>query len=255
MKALIVDDEMLARKRIKILLSEVPAVAQVEECSNGASAIEKIEEYRPDVLFLDVNMQDMNGFQVLQNLTVSPKPIVVFVTAYDYYALKAFDFDAFDFLLKPFKDERFFKTMNRVLKIDKKEADYDFEKRIKELLDLHQINQSRESLSQKLPIKLGNRTILVEVTKIHYISASGYYAEIFVDDHKYLIRESLNNLEEILDEKCFFRVHRSTIVNLNFIEEIVHSDYAEIDVRMKDKKLIRVSKSQKKEFLKKLGLR
>ena len=255
MKALIVDDEMLARKRIKSLLSEVPAVAEVEECSNGASAIEKIDEFRPDVLFLDVNMQDMNGFQVLQNVTVSPKPIVIFVTAYDYYALKAFDFDAFDFLLKPFKDERFFKTMNRVLKIDKKEADYDFEKRIKELLDLHQLNQSRESLPQKLPIKLGNKTILVEISKICYVSASGYYAEIFVDDNKYLIRESLNNLEEILDEKRFFRVHRSTIVNLDFIQEIVHSDYAEIDVRMTDKKLIRVSKSQKKEFLKKLGLR
>ena len=117
MKALVIDDEELARKRVMKLLEAVPEIEVIGECSNGKIAIDSINGLQPDLVFLDINMKDMNGFEVLQNVTISPKPIVVFVTAYDNYALKAFDVDAFDFLLKPFKDQRFFRTIDKVLRI------------------------------------------------------------------------------------------------------------------------------------------
>lgn len=255
MKALIVEDELFARQRIVKLLNEIDWVSHIEEVGTGEGAIEKIESFEPDLLFLDVNLQDMTGFDVLQQINLDPKPIVVFVTAHDYYAHKAFDMDAFDFLLKPFKNERFFKTMNKVSKMTKSQANHQFDKRMEELIQLHEKMTRKESGTSKLPIKLGNRTLLIDVEHITYITASGYYAEIFTADNKYLTRESLNNLIELLDERQFFRVHRSHIINLKYVQEIVHSDYSEVDVRMKDKKLIRVSKAQKKKFLTKIGLK
>lgn len=199
-------------------------------------------------------MKDMNGFEVLQKITITPKPIVVFVTAYDNYALKAFDVDAFDFLLKPFKDQRFFRTIEKVLKISKSEAESNFEKRIMELFNLYNSNSGNKEIVSKFLVKQGNKTILINPTDIMYIQASGYYAEIFVESKKYMLRESLNNLFEGLDEAIFFRIHRSSIVNLNHVKEIVHSDFSEIDARMSDNKLLHISKSHKKDFLEKIGL-
>lgn len=255
MKVLIIEDELFARQRILKLLQEVDWVNEVNESGSGREALEHIKKHEPDLLFLDVNLQDMTGFEVLQQIEVNPKPIVIFVTAHDFHAHKAFDFDAFDFLLKPFKNERFHKTMEKVSKISKAEANDQFDRRVKELIRLHELKNKKENGTQKLPIKIGNKTLLIEVEKINYIEASGYYAEIFVDGRKFLTRESLNNLSEILDENQFLRIHRSHIINLNFVQEIVHSEYSEVDVRMKDQQLFRVSKSQKKEFFEKIGLK
>lgn len=196
----------------------------------------------------------MNGFEVLKNVEISPKPIVIFVTAYDNYALKAFDVDAFDFLLKPFKDDRFFKTINKVLKTTRTEANSNFEKRLMEFFHQYSKEGTRLNAVSKIPVKQGNKTSLVDPAYIMYILASGYYAELYVKSKKYVLRESLNNLEEILDTNLFVRIHRSTIVNLHFVEEIVHSEYSEIDARMTDGKLLHVSKSHKKDFLEKIGI-
>lgn len=254
MKALVVDDEALARKRILNLLDEVSKIEVLGECSNGKSAIAQINSLKPDLLFLDISMKDMNGFQVLQNITISPKPIVVFVTAYDNYALKAFDVDAFDFLLKPFRDDRFFKTIQKVLKITQREAQSNFDGRVRDLFRAFSAEQEKAEFKVKLPVRLGNKTILLDPSHISYVLAAGYYAEIYAEDKKYLLRESLNNLDGFLNNNQFFRIHRSAIVNLNHIKEILHSDYAEVDVKMKDNKLLRISKSHKKEFFKKLGI-
>ena len=134
MRALVIDDEELARPRILNLLEEVPSIEVVGECSNGKTAIKQINQEKPDLIFLDINMKDMNGFEVLQKVEIHPKPVVIFVTAYDTYATRAFDVEAFDFLLKPFKDQRFFKTIDRVLKTCRTEADGLFEKRFREML-------------------------------------------------------------------------------------------------------------------------
>lgn len=254
MRALVIDDEELARRRVLNLLEDVKEIEVIGQCSNGKTAIKCINKEKPDLVFLDINMKDMNGFEVLQRVEITPKPIVIFVTAYDNYALKAFDVDAFDFLLKPFKDQRFYRTIEKVLKTTRNEAESNFEKRMVEFF--HEYSQGNTTLNSvsKIPVKQGNKTALVDPKDILYILASGYYAEIYTEDKKYVLRESLNNLEEILDENVFTRVHRSTILNLNYVKEIIHSDYSEIDAKMKDDKLLRISKSHKKEFLEKIGI-
>lgn len=254
MKALVIDDEELARRRIVNLLEDIQEIELIGECSNGKTALEKINLLKPDLIFLDINMKDMNGFEVLKQVDISPKPIVIFVTAYDNYALKAFDVEAFDFLLKPFKDERFYKTIKKVLKTTRKEANSNFEQRLMEFFHEYSHGSNLLNSVAKIPVKQGNRTALVDPMEIMYIQASGYYAELYVKGKKYVLRESLNNLAETLNDKNFIRIHRSTIVNLNFVEEIVHSDYSEIDAKMSDGKLLHVSKSHKKEFLEKIGI-
>ncbi|MFV8226561.1 LytR/AlgR family response regulator transcription factor [Christiangramia aquimixticola] len=254
MRALIIDDEELARKRVSNLLEEVDEIEVIGECSNGRNAIERINSDKPDLVFLDINMKDMNGFEVLKKVEIAPKPVIIFVTAYDNYALKAFDAEAFDFLLKPFKDERFFKTIKKVLETSKPEAEENFEKRLVEFFHLYSGGNLKLNAVSKIPVKQGNRTSLVDPKDIMYIQASGYYAEIYTSEKKFVLRESLNNLAGILENASFIRIHRSTIVNLNFVHEIVHSDYSEIDARMTDGKLLHVSKSHKKEFFEKIGI-
>lgn len=254
MKALIIDDEVLARKRILNLLEEVPQIEVLGECSNGKTAISKINSLKPELVFLDISMKDMNGFEVLQNIESSPKPIVIFVTAYDNYAIQAFDVDAFDFLLKPFRDERFMKTIKKVLETSSGEAEKNFEKRLKELFTLYSPGEAKPDPIKKLPVKQGNKTFLLNPSEINYIIASGYYAEIYGEGKKFLLRESLSNLADFLNSMSFFRIHRSVIINLDYVKEIVHSDNSEVDVRMKDNKLLRISKNHKKEFFQKLGI-
>lgn len=254
MKALIIDDEVLARRRIINLLEEMQEVEVLGESSTGRAAIKQINELKPQLIFLDINMKDMNGFEVLNKIDKDVKPIVIFVTAYDNYASKAFDVEAFDFLLKPFKDERFFRTMNKVLNISRSEVNSNFDKRIKELFKIYSTESQQKIHPLKIPVKQGNKTILIEPIDILYIIASGYYAEIFTSGKKFVLRESLNNLEQILDDKIFLRVHRSTILNINKIKEIVHSEFSEIDARMMDDKLLHISKSNKKQFLEKIGM-
>lgn len=224
------------------------------ECSNGKAAISDINQMKPDLIFLDINMTDMSGFEVLRKVKISPKPIVVFVTAYDNYALKAFDVDAFDFLLKPFKDQRFFRTIEKVRKISKSQAEVNFEKHMVELFNFYKNKSQKSGSLNKLPIKQGNKTFLIDPAEIMYIRSSGYYAEIFAGNKKYLLRESLRKLCEILDSNIFVRIHRSSIVNLQHVKEIAHSEFSEIDVRMTDNALIHVSKSYRVEFLEKIGL-
>lgn len=256
MDAIIVDDELLARERIVHLLKERKEIQVVRQCSSGKSALSAVKDLNPDIVFLDIDMKDMNGIQVLENLDVSPKPIVIFVTAYDRYALKAFDFEAFDFLLKPFTATRFFKTIDKIIErslLEKSKREIEFDTKLKYLLKQYNPQFGEDSL-HKLPIKKGNRTTLINVPDINYIIASGYYAEIFIGEKKHLIRESLSNLISSLDGRTFIRIHRSAIINLEYVKEIIHSDYSEVDVRMKDNKLIRISKSRKKEFLQKVGI-
>lgn len=255
MKILIVDDELLARERVVTVIKKMDFPIEIKESSSGKDAISKINEFQPDLLFLDIDLKDMNGFEVLKKIKGKQKPVVVFITAHDAYALQAFDAEAFDFLLKPFKNDRLIKTVEKVKKISKAEANHQFETRLNELYEMFNTSRLSPSENQKLPIKIGNKTLLIETSTIQYISASGYYAEIYVEDKKYLLRESLFNLTEMLDPNSFFRVHRSAIINKNYIQEIIHCDYAQIDIRMKNKKIISVSKAQKKDFLKKLGLK
>lgn len=249
MDVIVIDDEAIARQRMVNLCKSVSSMNVVKECSKGEEAIREINHYRPDLIFLDIRMKDISGFDVLKEINQAPKPIIVFVTAFDEYALQAFEFNAFDFLLKPFKDERFHQMLEKVKNLTQNEIDLAFEKKLHKLFELNV-----QGKCSKLPIKQKGKIVLIELDEIRYICADGYYAEIFTDRKKYVIRETLNNLSELLNENIFHRVHRSTIVNIDFIQEIVSSDFAEIDVKMKDNELFRVSKSHKKDFLQKIGI-
>src|SRR5690606_7254384 len=161
--------------------------------------------------------------------------------------------EALDFLLKPFKDQRFFRTIDRVLKTSTSEADATFQQRFVELFNLYNVKSERITSPAKFLIKQGNKTVLINPLDIMYITSSGYYAELFVESKKYLLRETLSKLCEELDKTAFFRIHRSCIVNLNYVKEIVHSSFSEIDAKMTDNKLLRISKSHRNEFLEKIG--
>jgi len=252
MKTIIVDDEAFARQRILHLLKNIEEVEIVAECNNGTSAINLINQLEPDLVFLDINIRDMDGFQVLEQISSPKRPVVIFVTAHDDFALKAFEFEAFDYLVKPFKEERFYKTVHKVLDQKPKITPSDFKSELKSLMK--SLGLTDEKYLQKLAIKQGNKTSIIATHTIKYILASGVYAEIYTDEGKYVHRESLNSLENLLDPSTFFRAHRSSIINLGAVKEIVHSDFSEIDVRMVDNRLISVSKPLKKELMEKLGI-
>lgn len=254
MKVLIVDDEQLSRKRLRLLLEDSDFKFEIEESSNGNAAISKIDAYKPQLVFLDINLKDMTGFDVLKKIKLHPKPLVIFVTAYDYHAIKAFEVNAFDFLLKPFKDARFYGALEKVKNQIISGGNRSYEKQLQNIIEQIGAGSVSDNYITKLPVKQGKKTILVNIELIHLITGSGYYSEIITAKKKYLIRESLKNLIKILNPKQFHRIHRSTIINLDFIDEIIHSDFSETDVKMSDGTTFHVSKSNKKDFFNKLGI-
>lgn len=199
--ALIIDDEAAARSELHFLLDETARVAKIEEASSAREGVEKIISFRPDVLFLDINMPKTSGLTIAKGLTkVKRPPVVVFVTAYSEYALKAFNVDAVDYLLKPVETDRLETALNRV------------EKRLKER---HAI-----TAQPKLPVKKSGKSLFVPLADIYYIEAKDDYACIHTKDNHYLYSSSLSSLEEMLDPKRFVRVHRAYIVNLLCVSEI-----------------------------------
>ena len=253
--ALIVDDEFLARRRIHNLLKGFSEIEVIGNCKTGLDAIDKIESLNPDLVFLDINLKNMTGFEVLERINNEVPPVVIFITAYDEFALKAFEFFAFDYLLKPYSEERFQESTIRAIKLIKKGDLSLSEKKLRSLLSQIKIQEKpAQSGKETFPIKLGNKVTFIKALDVKYITASGYYAEIHTTAKKYLLRESLKNLINDLGPMVFIRVHRSTILNTEFIEELLTSSYGEVDVKMKDGKVFRVSKSYKKEFLQKMGI-
>ncbi|WP_298237513.1 response regulator transcription factor [uncultured Algibacter sp.] len=255
-KAIIIDDEFLARKRVSNLLNDIKEIDLIEECSSGKDAINAILTEKPDLIFLDIQITDMTGFDVLKQIDESVMPLIIFITAFDEFALKAFDFFAFDYLLKPFKDERFFQSTNKVIDLYSTNKSDGLNKKINNLLKYIENPNADffETKKSKLAIKANGKISFIEKNDIKYIQASGYYAEIFTDQKKYLLRESLNSLLDQLKSFKFIRIHRSTIINSSLIKEVLYSNYGEIDVKMEDEKLFRISKTHKKEFQKKMGI-
>ena len=256
---LIIDDESLARQRLQNLVLEIPELKILDLCSTGKSAIEKINQLQPDLIFLDIKLKDMNGFDIIEQIETKKTPLIIFVSAYDEFALKAFDYFAFDYLLKPFKDERFYKTISNAINHFKHDEFVHFENKLNNLIDFVKKEDTngtevKSQVKDKLAIKLGNKVSFLEMKEIKYIVASGYYAEIFTEEKKHLLRESLTNLTEKLDPNQFIRIHRSTIININSISELIHSNYGEIDLKTTDNKLFRISKSYKKDFQNLMGI-
>lgn len=226
-RVLIVDDEPAARSRIRRLLKDEPDVDVVGESSDGASAVSAVASLKPDVLFLDIQMPESDGFDVLERLPSDKRPLVVFVTAYDQYALKAFEVHALDYLLKPFDAERFRASFTRVR--DRLAHDQRTDVRLVRSLideiragraDLERLVKGEPRHLERIMVRSSGKITFVKVADLDWLEASGNYVRLHTARGSHLIRETLSNLESRLDPHQFVRIHRSTIVNLDRVKEM-----------------------------------
>jgi two-component system LytT family response regulator len=244
-RTLIVDDERLARQELRNLLAEHKHIEVIEEASNAIEAKDKIEEHRPDLVFLDIQMPGQNGFELLEELDYTPE--VIFVTAYDEYALKAFEVSALDYILKPVEDTRLAESLGRATK--------EIEKRKKQAND-DGLTLSNETLTDtdQVFVKDGDRCWFVTLSDIRLFESEGNYVRVYFDDNKPLILRSLNNLDKRLDGKSFFRANRKHIINLKWIENIETWFNGGLLVILKDGKKIEISRRQAVKFKEKMSL-
>jgi two-component system, LytTR family, response regulator len=216
-RTLIVDDEPLARLRVRELLANEADVEIVGEAPDGPTAVSLVRELRPDLLFLDIQMPELDGFDVLEQIGPRPIPAVVFVTAYDRFAVRAFEAHALDYLLKPFDDERFAGALQRVREQLRQHDAGDLERRVRELLS--DVRGGASHL-ERLAVQSGARSILIPIDEIDWLEAEGKYVRVHAREHAYLIRDTLRRLESALDPARFLRIHRSIIVNVGRIREV-----------------------------------
>lgn len=230
LRVLVVDDESLARRNLSVLLGRDPDVASVTECASGRNAIKIVRESKPDVLFLDVQMPEYDGFDVLELLGVDLPPAIVFVTAYQEYALRAFEAGALDYLLKPFDDAQFNRALNRA----------------KERVEHYASPQPRRA--ERLVVKDRGKVLFVHVSKIDWIEAVGYYACLHVGDETHVLRRTLSELARDLGEEGFFRIHRSIIVNVDRILGLELQDGGEYEIVLASKTRLPLSRRSRKRF-------
>jgi two-component system, LytTR family, response regulator len=217
MRVVLVDDEPLALRRLRTMLAEHADVDCVAECEDAGAAVDVVRTTRPDVVFLDVHMPEIDGFQVLEMLQGTPPPIVIFVTAHAQYAIKAFDADAADYLLKPFDAKRLAKALDRARSALAANRENGVSG---ELLDLVASLRGRSKYVERIAVPIGRRTVFVRTDAIDWIEADGNYLHLHVGRQRYVIRSGIGALEGQLDPARFARVHRSAIANLNRIEEL-----------------------------------
>jgi len=233
-RALVVDDESLARRNLTVLLRRDPDIGSVAERGSGLEAIEEIRKSRPDLLFLDVQMPECGGFDVLELLGRDVPPTVIFVTAYDEYALRAFEAGALDYLLKPFDDARFRRALSRAK--DK----------------LAHYAQSRPA--KRLVVKSRGQVLFLDAADIDWIEAAGYYACLHVGTDTHILRRTLSELEKDLGEEKFTRIHRSIIVNLERIRALELQSGGEYEVVLKSKVRLPLSRRFRKGLQDRLGV-
>ena len=224
-RTLIVDDESLARERIRDMLAGHPQIEILAECANGRDAIEAIQSLSPDLVFLDVEMPGIDGFGVLEALQPERIPTIIFVTAYDQYAVRAFEVYALDYLLKPFDQERFEKALDRAKTQLTSERSEDLNRRI--LNALEEI-KTRPVHLERLVIKMNGHVFFIKAEEIDWLEAEGNYVRLHAGKESYLLRDTISALESQLDPKKFIRVHRSAIVNIDRITELqpwFHGEY------------------------------
>lgn len=256
-RAIIVDDEELARRGIQIRLQEHTDILVVAECANGREALEAIGREQPDLMFLDIQMPGLSGFDVLARIPHESLPMTVFVTAYDRYALDAFEAQALDYLLKPINDTRFSQALDRVRSYWQQLTALNQREKLMQLLASTQgsgaIDESkiREQLAadvprrypQILPIREDAGTIRLDVRTIDWIDAAGDYMCVHADGRTYVLRETMKSLEAVLDPNVFQRVHRSTIVNVNRVKRLRPHTNGEYFLTLEDGQEIKLSRS------------
>lgn len=250
-RVLIVDDEPLARDRVRALAAGQPDLEVVGEAADGQAAIEAIESLRPDLVFLDIQMPGMDGLEMVGHLERGTMPAIVFVTAYDQFAVQAFELHALDYLLKPFDDERFAAALGRVRAwLGRAAPAEDLSDRLEALLaDLRPAGR----LPDRLAIKSGGRVLLLRVEEIDWVEAADNYVNLHVGTESHLLRETMNALEKRLPPDRFLRISRSTLVNLDRIKELQPLFHGEYAVILRDGTRVTLSRGYRDKLTRLLG--
>lgn len=264
LRVLVADDELLARQRLEDLLRLEPNVEVVASVDSGTAAIDAIRSLHPDLVFLDVQMPEATGIEVVRAVGVDRMPATIFVTAFDRHAVEAFDLAAADYLVKPFDDERFEQAFRRA----------------RRLLELEQVDRLRDQLLavlqqpaapataaapesaprvaapylERIAVEMRGRLRVIPVASIDFITASGPYAELHVDGRRHLLRETMQALEERLDPARFFRIHRSAIVRIDLVDTLLRGAGGDYEVQLKDGTRLRVSRSRREALERRLGV-
>ena len=228
-RSIIVDDEKHSRASLKKLLKFYPQIEVIDEAADGIAAIEKIEDQKPDLVFLDIQMPGINGFEVLRALTLTPKPHIVFVTAFDQYAVKAFEVNAIDYLLKPIDENRLKITIEKVTEKGRVPAE-EYEKIRQFILHLEKPKHS----PLHIPLRRGRKIVLMNPADIVYLKSEQGVTIVVTQSGEYWASYSLAEMEGILNDQMFFRTHRAAIINLNRIKEIVPAQSGVYDVYLND---------------------
>ena len=221
-RTVIADDERLARQKLLILLAAEPQVKVVAECQDGRQTVAALRNFRPDMLLLDIQMPDLDGFQVLSEVPPEEMPLVIFTSAYDQYAIRAFESNALDYLLKPFDQERLHHALERARAELLKARDREITHRILNLLSqVRSVALPAPERDSRLVIKANGRVVFLDLDTIEWIEAAANYVRLNVGKDAYLFRETISRISERLDANHFVRIHRSTIVNVRKIKELI----------------------------------
>ena len=246
-RAIIADDENLARKKLRLLLSSESGVNVVAECSDGCQTVAAVRVHHPDLLLLDIQMPDLDGFEVIAQLSTGELPVVVFTTAYDQYAIRAFDAHALDYLLKPFNQDRLQRALERV----KIELLKTHEQSVKaRILDL--LGRAKRETPQldRLVIRTAGRVIFLELDEVDWIEAAANYVRLHVGKDSFLLREGIGHFSAKLDPERFVRIHRSSIVNVRRIRELQPCDSGEYIAVLRDGRELSCSRGCRPQLLK-----
>lgn len=246
-RTVIADDENLARKKLRLLLSAESGVNVVAECRDGRQTVAAVQVHHPDLLLLDIQMPDLDGFQVLDQLSCGELPVVIFTTAYDQYAIRAFESHALDYLLKPFNHDRLHRALERVKVELLKTHEHSVKARI---LDLLGKTKPETSQLNRLVIRTAGRVVFLELDEVDWIEAAANYVKLHVGKESFLLREGIGHFSAKLDPGRFVRIHRSSIVNVRRIRELQPCDSGEYIAVLRDGKELSCSRGCRPQLLK-----
>ncbi len=246
-RTIIADDESLARKKLRVLLSSECGVTVVAECKDGKQTIAAVQTHKPDLLLLDIQIPDLDGFQVQEKIPVDQMPVVIFTTAYDQYAIRAFETNALDYLLKPFNQERLHRALERVKSELLKSHEHSVKARI---LDLLGKTKPEPTQLRRLVIRTGGRVVFLELDEVDWIEAAANYVKLHVGKDSFLLREGIGHISAKLDPGRFVRIHRSSIVNVSRIRELQPCDSGEYIAVLRDGKELSCSRGCRPQLLK-----
>jgi two-component system, LytTR family, response regulator len=242
---LLVDDEPFARESLNVFLAEHEGFRVIGECSNGLQAIQAINQHKPDLVFLDVQMPEVNGFEVLNEIETEHPPVVIFATAYEKYALQAFEANAIDYLLKPFDRSRFREAIQKAVRFING-SNGERLSQIRELLRSYdKLKSAAGQFKRRILVKETKKYFLVDLDDVYFFEASGDYVVMHKQQSTHLINDSMNNLETKLDPQQFVRIHRSTIVNVRYIDSLQPYFNGEFHITVKNGAKLKLSRNYK----------